>query len=236
MEPAQLNRQYICIVTHPRSGGTVLQRVLHSMPNTTFRGESEGAIVDICNLIFKIKDCQENGIKFLMDDPSSDKSQHYGLNLIDINKIIDSFNKIFINDILNIDYNNKYIGWKECWFDPEYHGMRNIKKQFEILRLLFPGIKIIFNLRDPIATSNSPGMRGRNDAINLIKQYHECYKYIHNINLFENNSMILNHEDWNSNPKYLFEQLRFLDLPVNLNSIEKILSEELVHLRHLNQD
>lgn len=234
MEPVQSNRQYICIVTHPRSGGTVLQRVLHSMPYTTFRGESEGAIVDICNLIFKIKDCQDNGIKFLMDNPSSDKSQHYGLDLINLDDLISHFNNIFINDILHINSNNKYIGWKECWFDPVFYGKKNIKKYFEILKLLFPQIKIIFNLRNPVITSNSPGMRGRDNPIYLIEQYHECYKYIHNINLFENNSIILNHEDWNGNPKYLFEQLRLLDLPVNLNSIEKILSEELVHLRHLN--
>lgn len=233
MEPVQSNRQYICIVTHPRSGGTVLQRVLHSMPYTTFRGESEGAIVDICNLIFKIKDCQNNGIKFLMDNPSSDKSQHYGLDLINLDDLISHFNNIFINDILHINSNNKYIGWKECWFDPVFYGKRNIKKYFEVLKLLFPGIKIIFNLRDPYVSSISSGLAGRPNVLKMIEEYHDCYKYIHNINLFENNSILIHHEDWKDNPEYLFNELKKLDLPVSLNNINNILSEELTHLRFL---
>lgn len=227
------NYQYVVIITHSRSGGTVLQRVLGSMPDTSFRGENEGAIVDICNLIFKIKNSQRESISFFNEDPRSEKSPFFGVDLINIDELITIFRNIYIKNILNADPSSEYIGWKECWFDPMHYGKRNIKKYFEVLKLLFPGIKIIFNLRDPYISSISPGLAGRPNVLKMIEEYHDCYKYIHNINLFENNSILIHHEDWKDSPEYLFNELKKIDLPVSIDNINKILSEELTHLRFL---
>jgi hypothetical protein len=227
------DQQIVCIVTHPRSGGTVLQRVLHSMPETLFRGENNGCIVDICNLIFKVHHGQKyfsENLKMRFDD---EKSPIYGLDLINTDTIIFLLRDFYLNEIIKSNNQYKYIGWKECWFDPFYYGRENTKNHLKVLQKIFPNIKIIFNLRNPEDTSKSPGMHGRKEGFEMIKEYNESYKYFQDINLFNGNSILIYHEDWKENPEYLYNQLKSLNLPVDINSVKHILSEELTHLRFL---
>jgi len=234
VEPAQSSScQYICIVTHARSGGTVLQRIMQSMPNTVFRGENEGAVVDMCNLLFKIQYLQKYGEKNFKQNFNDTKSPLYGANFIKFDSMIESFRRVFIDEILCVPRGVDYAGWKEHWFDPSHHGSDNIKKQFEILKMLFPGIKIIFNIRNPHDSSQSATLKNIKNSYDMINNYNNFYTKVHQDNFFNNNSILLKHEDWRGNPAYLYDQLSGFDLPVDLEKIKIILSEELVHMRNL---
>lgn len=225
--------QYLCIVTHPRSGATVIQRILNSMTDSTFRGENGGIIVDLCKIFEKVVELSGDHPYRLKMDPRLEKYPLYGVNLFKAEDIKKTLKKFFINEIIKPETGSTYIGWKENWLDPNVHGEKKVHNYLNIIQELFPDIKIIFNLRNSIDTAKSPGWFGRDSVEEIVNNYHTCYNnYL--INSANNKNLIMiNYDNWKGNAGFIYKTFTEFGLSVDISKIQKILNEDLVHLKNL---
>ncbi len=145
----QPSRSYAFIVTYARSGSTLLQKILSSLPNAHFTGENTDALNGLW-ASFKsaslTKEEQGGEKRSGIGDPWR------GAHLISPERYNRRLAEVFVEEIVQPPANAVLVGFKEVrYFDHE----EDLESYLDYIRATFKPSLLIFNRRDAVAVSKS---------------------------------------------------------------------------------
>lgn len=129
--------QYVFIVTYGRSGSTLLQGILNSIPGYLIRGENDGALEWLTEPILKLDRRAE---VFNGDTPTS---SWYGLKGYRHDEATAGVREYLLDVLLKPKKSTRVTGFKEIrWW------RRDLLQTLELTREVFPGARFLVNTRE----------------------------------------------------------------------------------------
>lgn len=140
----------ILIVTYGRSGSTLLQGIVNSIPGCVVRGENYNFIFPLFNAYKKLQDTKK------MESENSEKyntPQHswYGADRLDLEVYLQSQKKM-IKELLVGNSGASCYGFKEIRY---FNVLDQLESFLEFLELVMEDVAIVFNVRKAEDVSNS---------------------------------------------------------------------------------
>lgn len=145
VNPLQAYDGFVFIVTYGRSGSTLIQTLLNTIPGYCIRGENNNALAPLAlswNFIAEsshIKGAQNDGFSTGPTEP------WYGAEAVKADAYGTSLANCFCEEILAPPQGTRVTGFKEIrWCEIP----KTFDTQMQFLTTFFPNAKIIFNTRD----------------------------------------------------------------------------------------
>jgi hypothetical protein len=222
VEPVQSNSQYVCIISYPRSGSSALANLINN--NFTYiQNESNGLIIDICNIYLKIKSSVAISLYNLNGEIlEQSRFKNYNIDLIEKN-----LREIFVDHFSFYKKDFLIKGWKENDISPIKFGEEKCFQYIECIKNIFPNIKFIFNIRNEIDTSKSGLWKRTPNAILEISRWIDFLYRAYKNNI--DNSIFIEYDLWKNDLEYLNNKLNI----ISLNLDYEYISDKNFQLNHL---
>lgn len=220
----------ILVVTYGRSGSTLLQGVLNSIPGCLIRGENENFIFPIFNSYRRLKVAKATGeknkvhsLKLGTNKYNTPRNSWYGADKYDLDYFIE-VQKNMIKDMLLSGDKAECYGFKEVRY---ISHLNSFKEYLDFLELVMEDTAIVFNVRNHEDVSNSSWWKKTNKT-ELIKKLQEIEIQMNEFSKSKNNVIKVSYEKIvdKSDIKKLFN---FLDVKYNESEIARILATEHSH-------
>lgn len=142
----------VFVITYGRSGSTLLQGVLDSMPGYDVKGENYSTLVP---LFRSYKRSRVTRYKFGKEHCNS-QNPWYGSDEVVPDAYAKSLCDVFISEILRPKKDTRVTGFKEIRYGgTEFPDCEEAIEYLEFLKKFFPDARFIFNERDLAATAKS---------------------------------------------------------------------------------
>lgn len=208
---------YVFVVAPGRSGSTLVQTILNSIPGWKILGENAGSLqglVQSLNATHKTRYRQKARVP--------DNGPWFGATEILVDKYAASLGRGFTKHILRPERNTRVTGFKEVRWDWE-----DLTANLEGVQAIFPNARFILNIRNPQDIAMSAWWSTSKDSI------HEVSKIVSAIeNTAEEmskDSFLLRYEEYVSEPSSLKALFDWLGEEWNEPTIRKILVHKLAH-------
>jgi hypothetical protein len=134
---------FVVICSVGRSGSTTIQRIINTIPNTNITGENNGAIINLLEFYFNlknkhIKNHEKKNYAYFVEN----KVKPCWYNSFNFEEVTNNL-RTLIKSLFFID-GSTTIGFKEIRFNG-----KNINLIYE-LRELFPSLKVIIHIREDV--------------------------------------------------------------------------------------
>jgi hypothetical protein len=147
--------RYLFVMTYGRSGSTLLQGVLNSIPGYLIRGENRQVLQYLHE--FHARAVTQRGLQRRaqrrQDRPvGGDATTHpfYGMDNFPVKKSLAGVRRLALDTVLRPEPDTRVTGFKEIrWAD------KDVADFVDWLRLVFPGARFVVNTRDLAAVSRS---------------------------------------------------------------------------------
>lgn len=232
---------FVFVITYGRSGSTVTQNLLNSLPGWCIRGENANAAYGLCRSFATLQ--SEHNLELRKRNhalPEAERGPRmrvvmgkpidpwFGAELIDLDGYAQALRAAFVENILNPPTGTQVTGFKEI----RIHNDRAFAPDYlSTLRVLFPGAKFIFQKRnhDDVLKSGwwpkkdpIPARNGFEFADTLfddfMRQHPDC-------------SHILHYDQLRQGAAALGPLFAFLDVPFDSDRIDAVLSQRLDHMK-----
>lgn len=212
----------VFIVTYGRSGSTLLQNLLMTIPGCTIRGENHNTLQTIFNSVERAKRTKAEWGK----DATDPSHPWYGAN--DIRPyfygagMIDSF----VANILRPPVDSRWFGFKEIRYDAFGDSFPQV---MDFIRTHFKNAHIVFNTRSVDAVAKSSWWANWEPAkvrelIQRMDNRFAAYADTH-----PQGSTLVRYEDVSTNPEALRDLFAKLDEPFDRALVEQVMSHRLTH-------
>lgn len=209
---------YLFIITYGRSGSTLLQGVLNSIPQYCIRGENNG-VLQYLRLTHQQTSAANKNFSAIAKTPAD---AWYGIDGVDTDELLDDLRSFFIKHYIRPPEGTRCMGFKEIRYAPKMVG--RLGQYVRFMELIFPGAGFIFNARDIETTAASDFWRARKDAIPFLTAFKKRMENAHNTCRHKENSYWINYEDYVKNPEGLKGLFEFLDEPYDQKRIKQVLA------------
>jgi hypothetical protein len=222
---------YYVILTYPRSGGTLLQRIIDADPNVTMRGDNISAVKSIVEAYRSLKQAKEVLPPIFDSDPTWSGSPFYGSHLYRMEYLRISLARSIVDGILVPEAGSSHVGFRDNWFDPTVAKPHVVEDLLTNLEELLPGVTFLINVRDPEETSrsaiwnNDPGSKAK------IQQWREWLLHLHNDKIVQR-SHLLDYDKYKDDPAYLTSVLASAGIHVKPLVVASLMTERLTHLQN----
>ncbi|QZY27663.1 sulfotransferase [Nocardioides coralli] len=167
----QPDYRYVFIVTYGRSGSTLLQGVLNSLPGYLVRGENRQAMRHLWEFhrtAVRERDRQRTGRERRGLPPGGHPptDAYYGIDEFPVRRSLAGIRALALDTLLRPEPGTRVTGFKEIRWDDE-----DVAAYVTWLRKVFPGARFVVNTRslDDVAQSrwwaDDPGARERLEAV-----------------------------------------------------------------------
>ena len=224
---------FVFVVTYGRSGSTVLQNLLNSIPGYCVRGENGNAIYQLCRLVHDLKHHeyitmhreQAMGKGRFVGNLGQSTDPWYGAENIDIDRFAKALFNVFCNEILAMPPQTRVGGFKEIRY---IHDLAFLPTQLEIMQTYFPRAKIIFLTRDHAKVASSSWWQNEDratllDQLNWADQVFKDYAESH-ADCFR-----LDYSSYANGPGALVPLFEFLEETMDWQVVADILANKLTH-------
>ena len=211
--------KHILVVTYGRSGSTLLQGLLNSIPGTLVRGENGNVFLTFFEIVQHMRSMRSNHANaFTANRP------WFGISEISDSTLMDALRPaaraILLGDLVS-EASLLCLGFKEIRYDE----LGDIFEDYlNFLQELFPEAAVIFNTRDLAATSGSGWWRDR-----YAGEVHAHLSEVHNqFSAFaagRSNCFEIHYEDVVGKSHRLRELFVFLGAEYDENRVEAVLSQ-----------
>lgn len=148
---------YVFVVTYGRSGSTLTQHLLNTIPGYCIRGENGNILYFFSRALHFVMSDEmyvwRRGDKDLLPERAKEYLKNiygkpydpwYGAELVDVDSFARSLFDVFVSEILHIDSNVRVAGFKEVRYlnDPSFFNM-----YMQIIEDFFPNVRFIFQTR-----------------------------------------------------------------------------------------
>ncbi|MFV0301310.1 MAG: sulfotransferase [Paracoccus sp. (in: a-proteobacteria)] len=211
-----MNFDHAFIITYGRSGSTLLQGILNTIPGADIRGENGNLLF----FIYRMYEALKIGKRYA---PVADETTHpwYGAGQIPHDDYHEGMLALFRRDILMPGGNGRLTGFKEIRFDNI--GYPLLSGYVAYLRDFFPRCAVIFNTRelDAVIESNRRAKhfvsadKIRQADINFRRLAKEHPGFCH----------LTQYDDYNGRPEALRGLFQFLGAPFDAARIAETMSQ-----------
>jgi len=220
--------KFVFVVTYGRSGSTLIQRMLNTLPGACVRGENGNALRPLAMSWHAVHAAPVLRRLSKRDTPTPVTSPWYGGETIDSQHYGRALAKLFTHEILTPPPNTRISGFKEIRWTHEPTGFA---KTLNFARLCFPNAFFIFNTRDHAQVARSGWWAERpEDKVrerltradtlfeSYLAQHPACGVRVH-------------YNDYLQDHDALRPIFSLLDEPFDPQAISSVMSEKLTHLQ-----
>lgn len=152
--------QYLFIMTYGRTGSTLLQGILSSIPGYLIRGENRAMMYSL--FTFHRTSVKERQ-RLMRPEQLASTHPFYGIDGYPDEVAFSDIRRLALDTILRPEPNTRVVGFKEIrWFQ------KDLVDYVEFLRNVFPGARFIVNTRDHEEVAKSKWWGNRDDALTEI--------------------------------------------------------------------
>ena len=225
--------QYVIILTYGRTGSTVLQGALNTVPGVSIRGENYGVVNHMAKLHAAARRTNAEQSGGVTTDTIS---PWYGAHLIDADGLLTSLRDGLVNDVLKPPSGTTVAGFKEIRHTTDYFATFDELVDYTVfLDRLLPGVRFVVNTRGAEDTSKSGWWKDDPSAVELLNRTRDWMLQLPGAiteRLGTGRVVVMEYEAWNQNPQELARMLRELDLPVDLGALAEVSGRRLAHMQN----
>ncbi len=177
---------YLLIVTYGRSGSTLLQGILNSIPGYLIRGENRDAVHHLYNFQRHVL---EQKAQHTHATPLGPSSGWYGIDEFPQVVAIASLRAVVVRTLLRPEADTRVAGFKEIrWWYPDW------AEYIDFLDELLPGVRVVINTRNHDDVAKSKWWPERDDPMGMLERYEKRLADIEA--RFGDRAYRLHYDDW----------------------------------------
>ena len=215
-----MNFRFVFVVTYGRSGSTLLNGILNTIPNACIRGENDGALIHIYRSVRALERARDNW-KTRHDAPAS---PWYGNQAIDVESYRQTVIQAFIDSVLNPPADSELLGFKEIRYTDRDMSDREFSKFMTFINESFPNPCFIFNFRNPRDVRKSKWWRRTWRSRSIINRAAKRFEIAYQEN--REQSYKVSYDEYVADPSSLAGLFEFLGAPFDLSRIQSVLSNK----------
>lgn len=221
---------YFVVLSYPRTGSTVIQRLINTDKSSICVGEKPMAINALYDFYSSVESCKFHIPTLFPEIPlNDDRNPVFNIDKVDLSLLTRKIREIYENAVLCADgFVN--VGWKEN-FISSYHDERAADEQIVFIRNLFPEIKFILNIRDPEKCSKSKIWTVREGAQEEIEHRRKWMLDRFASGFFGGGAILSDYDEWSENGEIIISQLSNFGFKINHDACKYVLNEQLNHLK-----
>ena len=207
---------YIFIVTYGRSGSTLLQGILNSIPDYCIRGENDGVVNHFRLACGRLGAAREkySQIGATPADP------WYGIDRFNKDRMLEALRALMVEQVLQPPEGTRCVGFKEIRYAKKMVG--DLPEHLAFMRKMFPGAGFVFNSRNLDAVIRSGWWKNHENPREFLEDFESSMKAA-----FEQHSdysIWIRYDDYVAVPETLASLYEFLDEPFDLARVKHTLS------------
>lgn len=209
-----MNFDHAFLITYGRSGSTLLQGILNSIPGALIRGENGNILFHIAQIAQSLK----ASAKFI-DTSADPTSPWFGADQIERDQMLDDLIESFVRRVLRPVPDTRLLGFKEI---RNTQPVPQLLKYLDFLHDRFPRGCLIFNTRnlDDVMRSNTAAGHAADAArVAAADQCFRTYAAAH-----PGHSHHVHYDDYVGNPAALTPLFDFLGVPFDRPAVEAVMA------------
>jgi hypothetical protein len=207
---------YLFIVAYGRSGSTLLQGILNSIPGYDIHGENRGALHDLFRYHATL-DTQR--VSKSRPQALSPQSSWYGIDHYDHQQAIVGMRSLVVNTMLCPAPGTRVVGFKEIrWFYEDW------KDYVGFLRSVFPGSRFLLNTRSHEAVAQSKWWADAKNPMVHLQRYEA--KMVEMAAMLGDDCYRVHYDDYINDPANLAGLFSWLDEPLDIATIQNVMAKK----------
>lgn len=208
--------QYVFIVAYGRSGSTLLQGVLNSIPGYDIHGENKASAYRLYQYHSGLDFERQRNTRARTLTP---QSSWYGIDRFDRDRALIDLRHSFVRTVLVPKSSARVVGFKEIrWFQ------RDWEDHFAFLQELFPGARFIMNTRDHQAVARSKWWVNANDPFAQLDRYERQFDTL--AERFGPAAFRVHYDDYVNDAERLRPLFDWLEEPFDAAAIENVFQKK----------
>jgi hypothetical protein len=158
---------YLFVVTYGRSGSTLVQGLLDSIPGYLIRGENRGVLYRLYQYHQALEAARD---EFGRKQSLTPRDSWYGIDEYSAGAAITRMRALMLDTLLKPQPDTRVVGFKEIrWFYDDW------RRYLDFVREVFPGARFVINTRDHEGVANSKwwGNQPKEDVLSRLAGYEE---------------------------------------------------------------
>ena len=221
---------FITVVTYGRTGSTALQSTLNSLPGVLVRGENYSAMRGLEAYVQSLAETSDRHRGRRPDHP------WFGAGQLDPSAALVELRSHVIRQVLRPAPDTRWLGFKEVRYEPGHFEDEDVLLAHLIfLGRLFPGLRYLVNVRDPLAVSRSGWWPEHRDAVAVLDETRNRLRAATlALNDFwgADRAICLEYEAWSTDPDVLIDAFARLGLPRDDAAVREAHARQLNHGAH----
>lgn len=217
-------RGFVFLITYGRSGSTVLQRIIGSMPGTCFRGENMGIVEPLQKMVLTMQGAEQL-VDYSRSIPS--RGPWFGADNFNTRGLTRDLVDVFLRQVIKPPPGVDRIGFKEI-----RHSHQDRRSFFELMDFMataFEGARFVFNTRtvDAVAQSSWWKDTAFEDVKALVDRADANFEAY--TNAYPDRCLMIDYNDYAQNLDGLEPLYAFLGERFDRQQARAILDRKLVH-------
>lgn len=177
VEPTRRPLEYLFVVTYGRSGSTLVQGLLNTMPGALIRGENNFYILPMYESWRALAKCQRSQ----QGKTGGPRWAFYGIDAVQLDDFASSVRQLVVRQLTGSAPRKRLrtVGFKEIrWYQIE---PKETARFFEFFEEVFPGARYLLNRRDheQVASSGFWQKREADDIMAALRRVEEIQDFLH---------------------------------------------------------
>lgn len=213
--------EFVFIVTYGRSGSTLLQGILNSIPGYHIRGENGQLLRDLYDVYRSARHWRARQRRWLRDHPEHEEvpptNAWYGMDRLPLARLNDDIRRMFVDRVLRPRPEDRVVGFKEIrWEGPD------LEPFVDWLRSVFPGVRFIINTRNLDDVRQSAWWRRHEDALTHLREVDRQLREL--ASRLGSDAYLVHYDDYVGDPATLSGLFEWLGEEPDLAKIHNVLS------------
>lgn len=206
--------QYVFVITYGRSGSTLLQGVLNSIPGYVVRGENRGVLYHLFQLQKAILRQQRTGDRTHRDEPTS---PWFGIDEYRGRVALRNMRAFLLDTLLRPPPGTRVTGFKELrWFQQDWPAY------LTFVQRVFPGARFVLNTRDHDAVLQSKWWVHAADGREQLETWEQQLTEM--AELLGERAYRVHYDDWVADPERLRGLFDWLGEPFDADAVRAVLA------------
>ena len=225
--------EFITVVTYGRTGSTVLQSALNTLPGVLVRGENYAALRGLRDYV--------QSIAATSDRHHAGRPEHpwFGSARLAPGDVVASLREHVVDTVLRPRADTRIAGFKEIRYEPGHFADYDVLLDYLLfLNTLMPGMRYLMNVRDPDDAARSGWWPGNADAVQVLTTTRDwlvdATADLTRL-LGPGRAVCIAYEEWRDRPQVVIEAFAALGLPANDAGVESAVRARLDHGPHQGQ-
>ena len=218
----------VFVVTYGRSGSTLLQNMINTLPGHVLRGENANLLAPLVRAWQDLRQSEQGANMRQQGRPSGPHQPWYGYEAIDADQLGQDLADVFLRDVLRPGPETRVIGFKEIrWHDdPDLFA-----PMLEFLQRYMPRARFIFNTRthEEVCRSGWWKTMPRPVVLEQLEQAETLYAAWQAAHPDE--CLALHYNDYVSGPEAWRPLFDFLEEPFDPDLVLAALDRKLIHMK-----